>query len=613
MQSSMYRYIAFIRNASHTHTNDVARRLIDRCRQIHSKWAFLDRDKGLSIFHLPPRGRSAEALELPGSSGVILGTLFPNDLRIPAGQPTPLIDERLAEQIVATRGRRLMSCFWGGYIALLSNREGTTHLVVRDCSGKIPCYSMACGDVTVVTSNINDLTGLSLGSFSINTRYLAGFFHAPELAQRECALNEVTEVMAGECLELDGTRAKRFTIWDPRVICREPMLEDFGSACNEVRRVTQACIDAWGSKYDRIVHMLSGGLDSSAVLGCLKRSRYAPQVTCLHLEPDGAGESEREFAQLAARDANVKLIVQPGYSPDSKYDERILRLPLAPKPSVANVGITIESDLRNRVPCQADAEATWDGQGGDHLFFECRSPFGAIDYAFRYGISGEFSGHVRAAIRRSGLSYWGVLGKALRLGLFGAEWQPEDQYDREASFFNPDLVPAEIAEYIWQPWLDHAADLSPGKRYQICLLASLIHRHRPVPELQYACEHHPFFSQPLIELCLKIPVYTLLRGGTDRALERAAFRDCVPAGIIRREGKGTVGITLMTKIRECLPFLRDLVLDGILVKQGIVERKSLEPFLAGNRPVRNRVFWPFLSCIAAEVWARKWADSGWRV
>ncbi len=545
--------------------------------------------------------------------GVILGTLFPNDLRISAAGRKPPIDETLAEEIVATRGRRLMSCFWGGYVALMNDREGTKHFVLRDCSGKIPCYSMACGDVTLVTSNINDLSGLPLGAVSINTKYLAGFFHAPELAQRECALNEVTEILAGECLELNETQTKRFPMWDPRVICRQPALENFEEACDEVRRVTQACIDAWASKYDRIVHLLSGGLDSSAVLGCLRRSSYAPIVTCLHLEPDGAGESESDYARLAAREANVEFIVQPGYSPNSKYDERIFRLPRAPKPSIANLGMTIESELRNRVPCQADAEATWDGQGGDHLFFECRSPFGAIDYAFRHGLTGEFSGHARAAIRRSGLSYWGVLGKALRLGLFGAAWQPEDQYDREATFLNPDLMPVKIAEYIWQPWLSDASDLPPGKRYQICLLASLIHRHRPVPELQYACEHHPLFSQPLIELCLRIPIYTLLRGGTDRALERAAFRDCVPEAIIRRESKGTVSITLMNKIRECLPFLRDLVLDGVLVKQGIVDRKSLEPFLAGNRPVSNRVFWPFFSCIAAEVWARKWADSAWRV
>jgi hypothetical protein len=96
-------------------------------------------------------------------------------------------------------------------------------------------------------------------------------------------------------------------------------------------------------------------------------------------------------------------------------------------------------------------------------------------------------------------------------------------------------------------------------------------------------------------------------------LERAAFRDRVPGAIIRREDKGTVALTIMSKIRECLPFLRELLLDGVLVKDRIIERSAMEPYLAGNRPTDHRVLWPFWSCIAAEVWARKWAAAAWRL
>jgi asparagine synthase (glutamine-hydrolysing) len=180
-------------------------------------------------------------------------------------------------------------------------------------------------------------------------------------------------------------------------------------------------------------------------------------------------------------------------------------------------------------------------------------------------------------------------------------------------FLNPEIVPADIADYVWQPWQTDCAGLPPGKRWQICLIACLLHRHRPVPGLQYAAQHHPLFSQPLIELCLRIPLHTLLQGGADRALERAAFRDCVPGPIIRRENKGTVAITVMSKIRECLPFLRELVLDGVLARERIIERSELMPYLAGNRPMSQRVLWPFLACIAAEVWARKWAAAAWRL
>jgi hypothetical protein len=29
--------------------------------------------------------------------------------------------------------------------------------------------------------------------------------------------------------------------------------------------------------------------------------------------------------------------------------------------------------------------------------------------------------------------------------------------------------------------------------------------------------------------------------------------------------------------------------------------------------MNSRMLWPFFSCIAAEVWARKWAAAAWRL
>ena len=115
-----------------------------------------------------------------------------------------------------------------------------------------------------------------------------------------------------------------------------------------------------------------------------------------------------------------------------------------------------------------------------------------------------------------------------------------------------------------------------------------------------------------MELCLRIPAYVLLSGGTDRAVERAAFSDVLPEPIKRRQNKAAVATTLMAKIRESLPFLSGLLHDGILVKEGILDRSALTPYITG-RPLKSDHLWPFLSAIAAEVWARKWSEAGWRL
>ena len=609
----MYPYVAFIRDVRSPNADAAAVRLADVFRRAHPEWMSLDEGQGLSLFHAPPGGRSVAALVLPAGKGAVLGTLFPKNLNASPRDWKPVIEGWYAEEIVRSGGRRLMEDYWGGYVAFLAGCDGTVHHVLRDYSGKMSCCIVELGDTTIVTGDINDLSSLNLPIFSINTRFMAGFVYNADLAQRECALNEVKELLAGECLELRAGRSRQFALWDPRAICRESPLEDFDDAVRQVRAVTQLCVDFWASKYDRIVHQLSGGLDSSAILGCLKHSAYRPQITCVHQESSGAGESEAAFARLAADAAAFALVVQPGYSQHSGYDERIFRLPKALKPSVAHLGIAIESELRNAIPSQTRAEAIWDGQGGDHLFFQVRSAFAAVDYAFHHGIGGDFSRHVRDAARLCRSSYWGILRKSLGLGLLRSDWRPEDEYRREATFLNPEVLPADIIDYVWQPWSNDCSDLPPGKRWQIGLLACLIHRHRTVPGLQYADQHHPLFSQPLIELCLRIPTYTLLRGGIDRALERTAFRDCVPEPIIRRENKGSIGTAFMSKVRESLPFIRDLLLDGVLVQERIIVRSALEAYLAANRPMNPQMLWPFLSCMAAEVWARKWAASGWRL
>jgi asparagine synthase (glutamine-hydrolysing) len=609
----MYPYVAFIRDVRNPNADAAAVRLVDLFRRAHPEWMLLDEGQGLSLFHAPPGGRSVAALVLPAGKGAVLGTLFPKNLNLSPRDWKPVNEGLYAEEIVQSGGRRLMEDYWGGYVAFLAGRDGTVHQVLRDCSGRMPCYIVEQGDTTIIAGNIDDLPGLELPLFSINTRFLAGFIYNAELAQRECALNEVKELLAGECLEVRSGQRRQFAMWDPRVICRESWLEDFDEAARQVREVTQACVDFWASKYDRIIHQLSGGLDSSAILGCLKHSAYRPQTICVHQESSGAGESEVAFARLAADTAGFELVVQPGYSQHSGYDERIFRLPRAPKPSVAHLGTAVESELRNALPSQTRAEAIWDGQGGDQLFFQVRSAFGAVDFAFQHGTGGDFSRHVRDAARLSRSSYWGILRKSLGLGLLRSGWRPENEYRRGMIFLSPEIVPTDIIDYVWQPWSDESSDLPPGKRWQIGLLACLLHRHRPLPGLQYADEHHPLMSQPLLELCLRIPTYTLLRGGIDRALERAAFRDCVPEPIIRRENKGSIGTAFMSKVRESLPFIRDLLLDGVLVRERIIVRASLESYLAANRPMNPKVLWPFLSCMAAEVWARKWATAGWRL
>jgi asparagine synthase (glutamine-hydrolysing) len=112
-----------------------------------------------------------------------------------------------------------------------------------------------------------------------------------------------------------------------------------------------------------------------------------------------------------------------------------------------------------------------------------------------------------------------------------------------------------------------------------------------------------------MEVCLQVPTYLLLRGGRERALARDAFSDRVPSQILRRRDKGSIVSHATEMIRQSEAFVRELLLEGVLAKAGVIVRRELEPYIVQGQSLREEYLLPLLACIAAEVWARKAAGS----
>ena len=91
---------------------------------------------------------------------------------------------------------------------------------------------------------------------------------------------------------------------------------------------------------------------------------------------------------------------------------------------------------------------------------------------------------------------------------------------------------------------------------------------------------NPLVCQPVIELCLRIPTYLHSARGIDRAVARAAFTADLPREIAGRIWKGAVDRHLQDMLVAHRPLLREVLLDGGLVKAGILDRKRLEGALS---------------------------------
>jgi asparagine synthase (glutamine-hydrolysing) len=463
---------------------------------------------------------------------------------------------------------------------------------------------MSYMDIEIVFSDLGDLASLALPSLTINLRYLSAFIYYNQLQIRETGYSEITEVLAGECVECAQGSTQQFSMWDPRKFVAADSMDDYDAAEAALRRVTQRCINAWAGVSNNVLLSLSGGFDSAVVLGCLARAPVVPKITCFNQCLEGSADDERKYARLAASRANVSLLELPWS--DAEIGERVFEIPKAPKPSTGDLEWWLEIELRNDVARRTAADAIWTGQGGDHLFWAPRNHPIAADYVARNGIGFGFPRVVGDAARLFGDSYLSVIRKAIVLGFSKKPWRPEEIRVIECRFVNFEALPDNVDEYIANPWIASGAssNLPKTKQAQILFLADVLNRHRHLPGAEFAYQEHPLLSQPLMELCLQIPTYLLVRGGRRRAMARSAFRDLVPREIVEREDKGDTAERSRALLRQNQAFLRDLLWNGILARSGILQKRAIEDILLHGQSYREEDYWPLRSWVTAEIWAQ---------
>ncbi len=538
--------------------------------------------------------------------GVVFGTLFPTANGTEA-HPVVEITRESSSRIVSSHGQTLIADFWGCYIALVRDPQHGRYYVIRDCSGRLPCYYTAIEGVTVVFSDVNDLLLLRLGKLSIDWQYISAFLLDDDVRVRQSGLIGIFEVLAGECLQVSHRGVDHCVYWDPREICRRPAIEDYDAAVRAVREVTQRCINSWSLVHRRILHNLSGGLDSSIVLACLAAAPSKPAVTCINRYECNRDEDERSFARLAAAKVGVPLVEHPWSAGGVRIDRRLFDGPKLPKPTVVSI-LLLDSSIRRAAAAKAGADAIWTGQGGDHLFLQSITPLMPADYLKSRGLGFGLLQVFRDASTLTGDSYWAIL-KTTTGAYFKRRWTPANPTQGQDTFVNPDALPDRAGDYASHPWAFDANDLPKGKQFQIRTLGDLVNRPAPTAKLDIADEHHPLISQPIIELCLNVPTYLLVKGGRHRALARAAFQDIVPQEILRREGKGSSRSWINAIIAENRRTIREVLLEGYLAQKGVLNCPQLDRVLGTPRPLTAMQVFPLLACFTAELWIRSWADS----
>jgi asparagine synthase (glutamine-hydrolysing) len=604
----MFRYFAFAWNEHSSHASASAHLLERRWRESARAFAPCFSAGGLTVYiSHGPQARCVH--HLADGQGVIVGSLFDRSHEENATRTCgPLLSEFQSTRIVRTGGRRLIEAYWGSYVAFLVSRTNQKKWVLLSPMASLPCFERVSEEVTVYFSRMEDSLGLAL-PHAINWNYVAAHLVIGGVSGHQTALTEVSEIKAGECIERHGSQTLRHLYWNPGTIAGSNLIEDFDEAARAVRGSAESCTRALASKHEEILLHLSGGLDSSAVLGCVRAALKQPRITCVNLYAEGASSDERPYAALAARQAGCELVeVSRPWQIDLRRAWEAARTAV-----IYEYAMRLEhADMHAQVIRNRAATALFTGNGGDEIFQRAPLQPAVMDFCRLHGLHPRLLSVALAVARLQRISLWRVLKD------LSAEWGTSaDRFHRKRvlswiehagrlGFVQEDLLRSFGDNPNGRhPWLRFLKAVPPGKFFQIMALSGKCYDN-PFARSGDPEVVNPLLSQPLVEICLRIPTHVHIHRAISRAVARRAFEGLVPEEILNRTTKGGVEQHLKRILTHNIEFIREVVLDGVLVKQRMIKRAALEEVLSLRPSKSTALLEDTVHFFSTELWLKKW-------
>jgi asparagine synthase (glutamine-hydrolysing) len=628
----MYRYIAFVWNPGSAN-GAPAKRCIERIAAGHSpwQWSLAHEAPGVLALHVERGHGAGTTHKLPGRTGVVLGQLFDRRCEDYSTAREISFDDAAAAALVSSGGRHLIDHYWGSYLSIIYDETAGRHYVFRDPTGTLPCYHVQQAGADIFFSHLEDCLQLAPFPLKVNRAHFTRWLMFSGVRTNETGLEDVMLLGAGERLTLSRTGRVYSRIWDPTTIASDQSLREPAEAARALRETVQHTVNAWASRYRRITHKVSGGLDSAIIAGCLAQIPSSPEMSYLNLVVDAGQDAktvhlpgidaktaakvhaiavhgdERYYARLVAQRWGVPLIERPRQV--SMDLSRLEQVPLSVFPSKYFTVLEMD-DAELELIDSHGTQAFFSGQAGDSVLLVALRPLPAMDYAHMHGVSRGLWRQIVVSTGLSKESVWSVIGKAVKHGLLR-----RPLLGRYRLVDRPTLLTEQLSKTLREEDLQNSfahlarrSTLAPGKRDHIKGISSDFYNY--VMRAGNSADHiDPLNSQPVWETALRIPTYTMLTGGVSRGLARHAFADVLPTEIRRRQTKGTGSLFYQQVVRRNRHFLLARLEAGELVGQGFLDRRRLVDCLSADEPSITIPPTIILTYLAAETWLQRLKNS----
>jgi asparagine synthase (glutamine-hydrolysing) len=615
----MLRFIAWTWNPDDERQCERARAVRRKVLASGQRWRPVFDHTGLCVASFSERVPAANVLALGDRAGVLLGTAFTSTGR-PQNQFVPLSASRLADltpNLQASAGRGAIESVWGSYVLMLVSAKQRSVVIVRGPMGYLPCFYAHLDGICVFFSELEDFASLELMRLTINWACIRAQVSQQDYLTRETAVTEVMEMVSGECIEIRRGEMSRKLYWNPCEVAKSRVIESFDEASAGLRSLTLACVNAWASGYESVLLTLSGGIDSSIVLGCLAQAPSRPRVTCLNKY--SISSDERRFARGMADKWHVDLV-------ERRRDENVdlstfLSCARTARP-VLDFSACDTWHVTAELARKTQARALFDGELGDNLFGSGLGCEVMSEYVARYGWRMRALDVALDLAHLGRLSVWSVLREGLRLYLatkHRAYWSADVFAHSPEHHFGKNLLITEeaFADYrrsmrrFIHPWLEAVVGVPQGKfllLYGMLVITSTSY-HAPFSSEDRAETISPLMSQPIVEHALRIASHLHVSGGHNRAVARHAFAPELSELVVSRRGKCSPSGWIQSVVDRNRDFLREMLLDGILVQERILDASKVERLLSREISRSTIHIAQVFVQLYVESWLRRWVGS----
>lgn len=489
--------------------------------------------------------------------------------------------------------KKLIARFWGRYVGLRLDKDGSVASILRDPSGALDCIYWQAGPLTFVVPELpDDLPVVRKPAWSIDVARVEAALHDPYSTVGALLLDGPSTLDPGTLI--DVVSGETTVLWRPDWIYRHaPTLTD-EAAAERLRLAVEEAVQALAGTGESLAVEVSGGLDSSIVASTVARTHRDKVRLWLNAWGPDPSADERAWIDILAHHLTLSASCVPravGHVTKAFLTD----MPQGFRPGLAALDGLLDQDWARRFRA-AGIDRVLTGKGGDGLFIQPADIGVFVDLRRERGWRAVFTRDLVRLAAWNERSVWTFADAALR-----RDWSP-DAIDVP----NGLLAPRRFAPRDRHPWLQDIDDLGPAKRRQILGLVQGVGMHGPSLQTRAADICHPLLTQPVVEACLALPTPQLTLGRRDRALARLVFQDRLPAALLDRRSKGEMTAFYGRMIAGGLDILRPWLLEGRLSAMGLIDRTSAETLLTRESLAWRGGYVDIMVTAAIEGWVRSW-------